>query len=70
MRLVWWWRWGYLQLVSLVVRLHVVEGLYYSLHQIVLSGDQLLDVDGVIVGGGVAGLAIALDVPCVDHLTG
>jgi hypothetical protein len=29
-------------LVSLLVRLHVIEGLHYSLHQIVLSGNQLL----------------------------
>jgi hypothetical protein len=27
MRLVWWWRWGCLLLVSVLVRLHVVEGL-------------------------------------------
>jgi hypothetical protein len=55
-------------LVRLLVRLHV-EGLQYSLHQIVLSGNQLLEIDGV-VGIGVAGLAIALVVPCVHHLTG
>jgi hypothetical protein len=53
----------------LLVRLHVVEGLQYSLHQIVLGGNQLLEIDGV-VGVGVAGLAIALAVPCVHHLTG
>jgi hypothetical protein len=53
----------------LLVRLHVVEGLQYSLHQIVLGGNQLLKIDGV-VGVGVAGLAIALAVPCVHHLTG
>jgi hypothetical protein len=28
--------------------LHVVEGLQYSLHQIVLCGNQLLEIDGVI----------------------
>jgi hypothetical protein len=54
--------------VRLLVRLHV-EGLQYSLHQIVLRGNQLLEIDGV-VGVGVAGLAIALVVPCVHHLTG
>jgi hypothetical protein len=36
----------------------------------VLSGDQLLEIDGVIVGVGVARLAIALVVPRVHHLTG
>jgi hypothetical protein len=55
--------------VSLLVRLHVVEGLQYSLHQIVLSDDQLLEIDG-IVGVGVVGLTVALIVPCVHHLTG
>jgi hypothetical protein len=28
MRLVWWWRWGYMQLVGL----HAVEGLQHGLH--------------------------------------
>jgi hypothetical protein len=36
----------------------------------VLSGDQLLEIDGVIVVVGVARLAIALVVPRVHHLTG
>jgi hypothetical protein len=36
-----------LLLVSLLVRLHIVEGLQYSLHQMVLS-DQLLEIDGVV----------------------
>jgi hypothetical protein len=62
-----WWRWGCLLLMSLLVRLHVVVGLQYSLHQIVLSGNQLLEIDGVV---GVAGLTIALAIPCVHHLTG
>jgi hypothetical protein len=44
--------------------LHVVEGLQYSLHQIVLCGNQLLEIDGV-VGVCVAGLAIALAILCV-----
>jgi hypothetical protein len=48
MRLVWWWRWGCLLLVSLLVRLHIVEGLQYNLHQMVLS-DQLFEIDGVVV---------------------
>jgi hypothetical protein len=52
----------------LLVRLHVVKGLQYNLHQIVLGGDQLFEIDGVVVVG-VAGLAIALVVPCVHHPT-
>jgi hypothetical protein len=56
--------------MSLWVRLHVVEGLQYSLHQLVLNGNQLLEVDGVLVVRGVARLAIALAVPRVHHLTG
>jgi hypothetical protein len=59
MRLVWRWRWGCLLLDGL----HVVEGL----HQLVLGGEQLLQVSIVVVA--VAGLAIALAVPCVHHLT-
>jgi hypothetical protein len=35
MRLVWWWRWGYLLLVGL----HVVEGLLHGLHQLSLGGE-------------------------------
>jgi hypothetical protein len=69
MRLVRWWGCRGLQLVRLLVRLHVVEGLQYNLHQIVLGGNQQLKIDGVVVVG-VAGLAIALDLPCVHHLTG
>jgi uncharacterized membrane protein YhaH (DUF805 family) len=64
-RLVWWWRWGCLLLVGL----HVVEGLQYGLHQLVLGGEQLLQVSIVVVVVVVAGLAIALAVPCVHHLT-
>jgi uncharacterized membrane protein YhaH (DUF805 family) len=60
MRLVWWWWWGCLLLVGL----HVVEGLQHGLHQLVLGGEQLLQVSIVVVG-----LAIALTVPCVHHLT-
>jgi hypothetical protein len=61
MRLVWWWRWGCLLLVGL----HVVEGLQHGLHQLVLGGELLLQVSIVVV----AGLVIALVVPCVHHLT-
>jgi hypothetical protein len=63
MRLVRWWRWGYLLLVGL----HVVEGLQHSLHQLSLGGEQLLQVSVVVVVV-VAGLAIALVVPGVHHL--
>jgi hypothetical protein len=59
-----------LLLMSLLVRLHVIEGLQYNLHQMFLSGNQLLKIVGVVVVGSVAGLAIALVVPCVHHLTG
>jgi hypothetical protein len=55
--------------VRLPVGLHVVESLQYNLHQIVLSRNQLLKIDGV-VGVGVIGLAATLIVPCVHHLTG
>jgi hypothetical protein len=65
MRLVWWWRWRCLLLVSLLVGLHIVEGLQHCLHQLVLGGDQLSKVNIVVV---VVGLAIALTIPCVHHL--
>jgi hypothetical protein len=66
MRLVWWWRWGCLLLVGL----HVDEGLQHGLHQVVLSGEQLLQVSIVVVAIViVAGLAIALAISCVHHLT-
>jgi hypothetical protein len=68
MRLVRWQGRRCLLLVRLLVRLHVVDGLQYNLHQIVLGGNQLLEIDGVV--GVVAGLAIALVVPCVHHLIG
>jgi hypothetical protein len=54
--------------VSLLVGLHIVEGLQHCLHQLVLGGDQLCKVSivvGVVVV--VAGLAIALAIPCVHH---
>jgi hypothetical protein len=56
----------------LLVGLHVVEGLQHGLHQLVLGGEQLLQVSiivvAVVVVVVVAGLAIALAVPCVHHL--
>jgi hypothetical protein len=60
-----------LLLVSLLVGLQIIEGLQYNLHQLILGGNQLLEVDRVVrVVVVVAGLAIALVVPCVHHLTG
>jgi hypothetical protein len=50
----------------LLVGLHVVEGLQHGLNQLVLGGEQLLQVSIVVVV--VAGLAIALAIPCVHHL--
>jgi hypothetical protein len=43
--------------------------LQHGLHKLILGGDQLFEVDvvvGVVVV--VAGLAIALTIPCVHHL--
>jgi hypothetical protein len=62
-----------LLLVSLLVGLHIVEGLQHCLHKLVLGGDQLFKVNiivGVIVVVVVvvaAGLAIALAISCVHH---
>jgi hypothetical protein len=50
----------------LLVGLHIVEDLQHCLHQLVLGGEQLFKVSIVVVI--VAGLAIALVVPCVHHL--
>jgi hypothetical protein len=49
--------------------LHIIEGLQHGLHKLILGGDQLFEneiVVGVVVV--VAGLAIALAIPCVHHL--
>jgi hypothetical protein len=54
-----------LLLVSLLVGLHIVEGVQHCLHKLVLGGDQLFKVNIVIV---VAGLAFALAISCVHHL--
>jgi hypothetical protein len=56
-----------LLLVSLLVGLHIVEGLQHCLHKLVLGGDQLFKVNNV-VGVVVVGLAIALAISCVHHL--
>jgi hypothetical protein len=48
----------------------MVECLEYSLHKLILSGYELLHLMIVVgvVGLDVAGLTIALLVPCVHHL--
>jgi hypothetical protein len=67
MRLVWWWRWRCLLLVSLLVGLHIIEGLQHGLQKLILGGDQLFEVD-IVVGVVVVGMVIALAIPCVHHL--
>jgi hypothetical protein len=57
-----------LLLVSLLVGLHIVEGLQHGLHKLILGGDQFFEVDIVVGVVVVAGLAIALVIPCVHHL--
>jgi hypothetical protein len=58
-----------LLLVSLLVGLHIIEGLQHGLHKLILGGDQLFKVDIVVrVVVVVARLAIALAIPCVHHL--
>jgi hypothetical protein len=55
--------------VSLLVGLHIIEGLQHGLHKLILGGDQLFEVDIVVgVVGVVAGLATALAILCVHHL--
>jgi hypothetical protein len=54
--------------VSLLVGLHIVEGLQHCLLQLVLGGDQLFKVNIVVGVVVIAGLAIALAIPCVHHL--
>jgi hypothetical protein len=36
-------------LVSLLVGLHIIEGLQHGLHKLILGGDQLFEVD-IVVG--------------------
>jgi hypothetical protein len=50
--------------VSLLVGLHIIEGLQHSLHKLIMGGDQLFKIN-IIVG---VGLAIALAISCVHHL--
>jgi hypothetical protein len=60
-----WCRWGCLLLVGL----HIIEGLQHCLHQLIMGVEQVFKVSVVGVGVVVvAGLAIALAVPCVHHL--
>jgi hypothetical protein len=56
-----------LLLVNLLVRLQMVECLEYNLHKLILSGYELLHLR-VVVSLAIAGLTIALIVPCVHHL--
>jgi hypothetical protein len=59
--------------VGLLVGLQDVEGLQYSLYQLILCINQLLKVDrvvGVVIVIAIAGLVVALVVPCVYHLMG
>jgi hypothetical protein len=48
----------------------MVECLEYNLHELILSGYELLYLRVVVgvVGFGVAGLTVAWIVPCVHHL--
>jgi hypothetical protein len=58
-----------LLLVSLLVGLHIIEGLQHGLYKLILGGDQLFEVDVVVgVDVVVAGLTIALVVPFVHHV--
>jgi hypothetical protein len=60
-----------LLLVSLLVGLHIIEGLQHGLHKQILGGDLLFKVNivvGVVVVVVVARLAIALAISCVHHL--
>jgi hypothetical protein len=54
--------------VSLLIRLHTVEGLQHSLQKLILGGDQLFKVDIIVGIVVVVGLVIALAIPCVHHL--
>jgi hypothetical protein len=51
-----------------MVGLQMLEGLQYYLHQLVLVGNEVLEMRvGLVVG--VAALAVAV-IPCVHHLSG
>jgi hypothetical protein len=53
-------------LVNLWVQLPMVECLEYSLHELILSGYELLYLR--VVGLAVAGLTVAWIVPSIHHL--
>jgi hypothetical protein len=57
-----------LLLVSLLIGLHIIEGLQYSMHKLILGGDQLFEVDTVVGVVVVGRMAITLAIPCVHHL--
>jgi hypothetical protein len=60
-----------LLLLSLLVQLQLIECPEHCLHQLVLCGQELLHLWVVvvsIVGLSVAGLIVAVVVPCVHHL--
>jgi hypothetical protein len=63
---VWWW----LLLVNMLDQLQMVECLEYNLHNLILSGYELLHLRVVVgvVGLDVASLTVALIVPHVHHL--
>jgi hypothetical protein len=66
-RLRWWWWW--LLLLNLWVQLQMVECLEYSLHELILSGYELLYLRVVgVFGLAIASLTVARIVPCVHHL--
>jgi hypothetical protein len=59
-----------LLMVSLLVRLQLIEHLKHNLHKLILCSYELLHLWVVvgIVGLVVASLTIAVIVPCVHHL--
>jgi hypothetical protein len=56
--------------VNLLVRLQIVECLEYSQHQLILSSYELLHLRVVVSVAdlAIAGLTVALVVPCIHHL--
>jgi hypothetical protein len=58
--------------VNLQVQLQMVECFEYNLHELILSGYELLYMMVVVgvVGLAIVGLTVAQIVPCVHHLRG
>jgi hypothetical protein len=58
--------------VNLQVQLQMVECFEYNLHELILSGYELLYMMVVVgvVGLAIVGLTVARIVPCVHHLRG